>query len=88
MSSSQDSDKRVYLIKSVVLTIAGVIFSGGVCRVGRTLGNRLLGGGGVDSVWLGVISYGGDTCGSDLGKGLLKAFLARFYSSASVSSIS
>lgn len=66
MLSSHNSDKRVYFMKSVVLIIAGVIFNGGIARVGRILGNKLLGGDGVDLMGLGVDCCDGDSCGTGL----------------------
>ena len=57
MSSAVERERRVYLMNSVVLTIEGVILDGGVARVGSTLGNRLLGGDGVE-VEMGAESVG------------------------------
>ena len=87
MSSSHDSDKRVYLMKSVVLTFSGVIFSGGVLRVDRTVGNRGFGGDRPDAVGL-VMIFVSATYGTDLQSVLLRAFLARFFCAASASFIS
>ena len=54
-------------MNSVVLTIAGIIVDGGLERLGRMLGNRLIVGDGVGIIGPGEVCCGSDGCGTNFG---------------------